>query len=200
MLSIVLFLTGIETAFANSETTNAELQDKLGNEIHEIERANEAYSKLEPNTEVQQLIADNEAKIESLEKKYYELSPKRQLADISEERRNELTLNMWKLASTDYPFLSMGINSYTGEINIMLDESKISNIDQELQRIVGENIQLNITYGQDDAEFQGSCPNQTGKCTTIIGASKGEPDNVNDIIVLSILWQQKVLAVLKSMV
>ena len=181
MLSVVLFLTGIEMALANSDTTNAELQDKLGNEIHEIERANEAYSKLESNTEVQQLIADNEAKIKSLEKKYYELSPKRQLADISEERRNELTLNMWKLASTDYPFLSMGINSYTGEINIRLDESKISDIDQELQRIVGENIPLNITYGQDDAELQGSCPSQTGKCTTIIGASKGEPDNVNDI-------------------
>ena len=181
LFAVVALVFAIDAAFAVPEITEAELQDVLGNKIHDLERTNEALAKLRSNEEVRGSIASNEAKIASLSEQYYALSPQRDLEEISDERRAELTTSMWKLASTDYPFLSMGINPYTGEIDIKLDDALASDVDEELQSIVGDGVSLNISYGQNDATFQGSCPSQTGKCATIIGASKGEPDNNLDV-------------------
>ena len=62
----------------------------------------------------------------------------------------------------------------------MLDESKTHNVNSKLNKIVGDGIKLNITYGKDDATFQNSYPNQKGKCSTIIDTSKSKPDRIED--------------------
>ncbi len=157
--------------------TDAEKQDRLGHLMRSLEREIESLEKEEYSVERDTTLSEKEKLLSEVEEGYYALSPKKELADISDERREYLTSLMWKLASTGSPFLSMGIDSYTGEINIRLDESKTDNIDKELQALVGDDVVLDIVYGSDDARFQGSCPDQTGECDTIIGASKGENGN-----------------------
>ncbi len=119
-----------------------------------------------------------------ISEKYYALAPKKELADISDEKKIEIEILMWKMAATNHLFLSMGLDPYTGELDILLDVLKAPNIDEineELRIIAGDTVQINVVYGQNNARFQGSCNSQTGYCPTIIGASKGEPDNVDDI-------------------
>ncbi len=66
LLAVVVPASAINTAFATSELTDAELQDMLGNEIHELEWINENLSKLDPNDEVTALIEANNNRIEDL--------------------------------------------------------------------------------------------------------------------------------------
>ena len=162
LFAVVALVFAIDAVFAVPEMTEAELQDMLGNKIHDLERTNEALAKLRSNEEVRGSIASNEAKISSLSEQYYALSPQRELEEINDERRAELTTSMWNLTSTDYPFLSMGINPYTGEIDIKLDDALASDVDEELQSIVGNGVSLNISYGQKRCDISGfvSKPNR----------------------------------------
>jgi len=85
---------------------------------------------------------------------------------------------MEKLLKSDFPLNSFGINSGTGVLDIEVDTDRTSeNLDEELQEFVGENVPINVTYDAYDASFQGYCSGQSGDCTTIIGASKGENGN-----------------------
>lgn len=182
IVAMVLPFSGMNYALAQEQTknieTDAEKQDRLGNLIHDLESAGKVYDQIPGLTG--KIMTAHVDLVQTLETEYYALSPQKELANISDERRAEITNVMWQLVETDYTFLSMGINSYTGELNIKLDRTNSTNIEDALQLLVGDEIELNITYGEDDVVLQGSCPDQGGVCTTIVGASAGEPNHTND--------------------
>ena len=111
--------------------------------------------------ETKKLITEKEAKIEEFLKEADQLYSLPPLVEISPEREAELTMAMWMMAWTNYPFVTMGIESHTGAIGITMDETKIDVNDREgiedvLRGIVGDGITLNIYYAENLIKFQGS--------------------------------------------
>lgn len=173
-----------------TETNKTKLQDRLGKKMLELEIANSEYSQQEQTPKIQEKIEKNEKKINKIIKKMDAIFDQPKVVKINDDKRLEYESTMAEMRNSNLPFLSMGIDSYTGKITAKLDVDKTS------MRLASENSvkkwedkDVHITYGKDAATYQsGSCESQNGFCDPIIGASLGEPDtNLNLPCTISIV-------------
>jgi len=145
--------------------------DEIGESILKLQVKNQALENVSKNDKVRN---ENARDIELLFAEMDKIDPPTPTKEISPGLEKKMNAAIMKLVESDFPLYAMGISSETGLLDVKVDSSKATNIDDKIQTFVGEEIPLNIEYGINKNKLQaGSCDQTTGLCAPLIGGSDG---------------------------
>ncbi|MEX0862269.1 hypothetical protein [Nitrosopumilus sp.] len=179
--TIVLSITGLNMveAQANQNTTT---KQKMTNEQEIVNTQIDDIAKQIIDLQIddqQKGTRDNTEQINSLMAQLEELSPLTPTKYIAPELKQKMKDAQHRITSEEgshLPIYAVGIESETGLLKIRADST--TNIDQEIQAFVGEDIPLSIEYGPNTFKFQSSdCTGSgtaSGPCNPIIGGAFSE--------------------------
>ena len=111
---------------------------------------------LPKNPANEELVTQNADEIRSLKEQLEAIAPTTPGAYVPDAIRAKMEDAQMRLIYSGFPVYAIGITSETGKLNVKVDVTRATDIDDEIQKFVGDGVPLEVEYGTNTFKFQAS--------------------------------------------